>query len=174
MAYIGGELSSFFRDRGKLTDLANREIAEAGGDLLHDKVIENTPIGGTDFDGEGGGNLRASWRREPTNKRRGPLGTEYVSEVSTDVDYAPFIEHGWGLWGPSHSKYLIKPKRAGGSLRWKDRETGQWVYAKSVMHPGAPGAHMMQAAAAYTEAFWDQRAERPLERWKRAIEAQAD
>lgn len=177
MAYVGGRLSSFFRDHGRLTALAARDITTAGGDVIHDKVVENTPIGGTSFPYEegGGGNLRASWRRNPTRKKRwGVLGDEYHSEVYTTVEYAPFIEHGWGLWGPHHAKYLIRPKKPDGVLRWRDRETGEWVYAKYVYHPGSPGHHMMALAAAYAEATIDEIARPHLEQWARMIEKQAD
>ena len=174
MAYVGGKIASLWRGADKVTALTLRDIATNQGDRMHDEAVKNSPIGGTDFEGEGGGNLRSSWYRKPTNKKHGPLGVEYHSVVATDVDYAAYIEHGWGLWGPSHSRYLIKPKKAGGSLRWKDRETGQWVYAKSVMHPGAPGAHMLAIAASVVESSWQVSAQTDLNQWARDIERLAD
>lgn len=175
MAYVGGKLASFFRDHGTITRETARRIADQVGDELHDKVVENTPIGGIDNQhGAPGGNLRSSWYRVPTKRKAGVGGPEYRSEVATNVRYADDIERGWGLWGPKHAKYLIKPKKPGGMLRWRDRETGQWIYARKVEHPGAPGQHMMAVAAAYVEVTWGMTAEKELEEWRRAIERQAD
>lgn len=175
MPYIGGKLASLFDHKQVATKLAVRDMADKGGDLLHDKVIENTPIGGVDqAHGAPGGNLRTSWWRKPVNRKVGPLGPEYETEVGTDVDYAPYVEHGTGLWGPDNSEYIIRPRKPGGYLRWKDKETGEWIYAKEVHHPGSPGQHMMELAAAYVEHSWDDHTDPILEEWQRSIESRAD
>jgi hypothetical protein len=53
------------------------------------------------------------------------------------------------LWGPEHRKYLILPKRPGGFLAW--RGPGGMIFARAVWHPGSPGQHMVQIAAAAVE-----------------------
>jgi hypothetical protein len=106
-----------------------REMAKVGRDRMHDLIVMNTPVET--------GNLRTSWYTLPTIKRE----DTFISVVATDVDYAPYVEFGTGLWGPKHAKYEILPKTPGGVLAWQ--KGGQWVYATKVMHPGSPGHHMV-------------------------------
>lgn len=174
MAYVGGKLGSFFRDDNAVTKATAMRMAHKGGDRMTELTVENTPVGGREFPGEGGGNLRSSWRQIPVTKARNLLGEGYESGVETDVEYAPYIEHGWGLWGPRHSKYEIRPKTPGGFLRFRSRETGEWVYARRVMHPGAPGQHMVAIAAEMVEAEFEHLMSPLVRDWTRAIEASAD
>lgn len=177
MGYEGGKIASLFRPEP--TQVAVREMAEKGGDRMHELVVVNTPIGGREVEGGGGGNLRSSWYVTPVNRSRLPSAGDVVAyevRVATDVDYAPDVEWGTGLWGPNHAKYEIKPKDPGGWLHWIDPKTGEDVFAKRVMHPGSPGQHMMATAAAMTEHEMSEGHlfTGILERWKHEQEALAD
>src|SRR5262245_34093277 len=130
-----GGLTPFFTEE---TRAVSRSIAERGGNEMQEWTIKNTPIDS--------GNLRTSWYVLPVKRIRHLLGPAYQSGTETRVEYAPYVEHGTGLWGPSKSKYWIRPKNPDGYLRWRDRETGQWVYAKAVRHPGSPPQHMVAIA----------------------------
>lgn len=143
--YEGDDLPTLF-DQTPAT-LTLRRMAHTGGSHLKARVEENTPIDS--------GDLRKSWKQGPVKHRRVTmLGAEdvYESEVTTDKDYADDVEHGTGLWGPEHRKYLIEPKKPGGLLSWIDASTGHRVFARRVWHPGSPGQHMMAFGAAKTEA----------------------
>lgn len=158
MGYEGGSLADLF-DPGP-TRRAARELADLGGDTLHEFVVRNTPIDS--------GNLRSSWARVPTLPGVRGTNPTYESRVVTEVEYAPYVEHGTGLYGPEHRKYLIEPRHPGGMLRWMSG--GQEHFARRVWHPGSPGAHMMAAALAKTEVEWANRTGSVMERWKRATE----
>jgi very-short-patch-repair endonuclease len=81
------------------------------------------------------------------------------------------VEWGTGLWGPKHAKYLIVPKKPGGWLSWINPRTGQRVFARKVMHPGSPGAHMFAIGAHLTEAEFEERIAAPvLALWAREQE----
>lgn len=163
MGYVGDRLQPFF-DSSR-NSLLMRELANKGGDTMVDWTVRNTPIDT--------GNLRTSWYQLDVNKRITPLGDTWESGVATQVEYAPYVEHGTGLWGPDHARYTIRPKDPHGWLRWRDRATGRWVYAKAVQHPGSPGQHMVAIAAAMTEAEFERVADPILEAWRREIEARA-
>lgn len=173
MAYVGGRLASFFHDEPVQPALAR--IAARGGDRLVEWTVRNTPIGGREVAGQGGGNLRTSWYQQPvTRARRGPL-TGWESGVATDSDYAPHVEHGTGLWGPEHKKYLIEPKDpVRGWLHWIDPRTGEDVFAKRVWHPGSPGQHMVAIAVQMVEGEFDTLFDGILGDWARMTEAMAD
>lgn len=172
--YIGARLATLFHTEP--IDVALERMANRGGDRMVEWTVKNTPIGfprglATGFRG---GNLRSSWRQKVprTTRRRGLRGWE--SGVETDVDYAPDVEYGTGLWGPSHAKYVIEPKKPGGFLRWVDPQTGKDVFAKRVLHPGSPGQHMVAIAATMVEG--EMRAglfDDILEAWARETEALA-
>lgn len=165
MPYVGGKLSPLFD--ATPAHRAIKRMADRGGDELHDLVTRNTPIDS--------GNLRTSWYREPLRRTVGTalaFGLEgWKAIVRTDVDYAPYVEWGTGLYGPEHRKYLILPTKPGGTLRWESG--GQVHFAKRVWHPGSPGQHMMSSAAARCEALYATILQPELERWKLAQEAQA-
>lgn len=167
MPYVGGSLVSLFDDEPQAaTKLALRRLAERGGDRMVELTVMNTPIET--------GNLRTSWYQLPTEKTHFGPWDAYESGVASDVDYAPHVEYGTGLWGPSHSKYPIVAK-SGGVLRWRDRETGEIRYARQVMHPGSPGQHMVAIAADVVEHEFDGGlGSDVLDDWARAVEASAD
>lgn len=146
MPYVGGQLAPLFDSTPAKATLAL--MAHKGGDRMVELTVENTPIAlGL---GSGGGNLRTSWyQRRVRRVRRGPL-SGWESGVATDVDYAPHVEFGTGLWGPEHRKYLIVPKKPGGWLAWRG-PGGEMIFARRVMHPGSPGQHMVATAAAAVE-----------------------
>lgn len=139
-------------------------------------VKANTPIGHQPFsENYIPGALRASIEQKVTvvYVQRGRI--VYESGCETNLDYAPFVENGTGLWGPRRQMYEIRPKRPDGWLRWRDQETGEVIFAKRVMHPGSPGAHMFAIGAVMVEheahAFlqelaseWARRQERDWER----------
>lgn len=83
-----------------------------------------------------------------------------------------YVNYGTGLYGPEHRKYLILPKKPGGSLHWVDRLTGQDRFAKSVMHPGSPGHHMLEISASMLEASWVRLVRPVMNNWSREVERQ--
>jgi hypothetical protein len=108
VGYVGGSLVSLFdEDAQAETALAARRMAQRGAERWQEITTENTPIGGQAGEGAGGGNLRSSWYVIPAQRVVDPRGPAYEAQVASDVDYAPHVEYGTGLWGPSHSKYPI-------------------------------------------------------------------
>lgn len=164
MSYEGGRLAPWFDTTPN--DRFCRRAAGDGGRVLEHRIRENTP--------EDTGALRASIRQQPlVIIWAGGKPHHYESHVSTDLDYAPPIEYGWGLWGPQHAKYRIRPKAwPHGWLHWVDPETGQDVFRKEVWHPGAPGAHMFVIGAGLTQAELPEIVAQPLARWRREVENQ--
>ena len=167
MPYVGGSLTVFFDDEAQQrTRLALRQMAHKGADRMHDLIVMNTPIDT--------GNLRTSWYTEPLVNKIVGVVTAYEAKVSTDVDYAPYVESGTGLYGPKGRKYPIVPKHAE-FLAWRDPRTGQWIRAKKVMHPGSPGQHMVAIACDVLEheiemGLFDS----TLTQWAADIEARAN
>jgi hypothetical protein len=169
VGYEGGSLTSLFdEDAQAATNIALRKMADRGGERFVELTRMNTPIDT--------GELRASWYQLPTNKTHFGPWPAWESGVATDVDYAPHVEYGTGLWGPKGSKYPIVPKTPGGVLHWIDRETGEHVFSKMVMHPGSPGQHMVAIAADVVEFEVDGGTlfRATLDEWKMAVEAGAD
>lgn len=142
MAYIGGKLTPWF-DTGPISG-AIKDAVRLGAEHAKHLAAEYTPVET--------GDLRKSWKTSRAHKVIGTvlLGTGYGAEWYTDVEYAPYVEHGTGLWGPEHRKYLIVPKKPGGMLHWVG-PGGHDIYAKAVMHPGSPGHHMLAKSAAKLE-----------------------
>jgi hypothetical protein len=136
-------------------------MADSGGDALHHRITENTPIKT--------GNLRSSFYRLPTEH----IESRYESHVRTEVDYAPYVNYGTGLWGPEHRKYLIEPIAPKRALSWIDPVGGNRVYAGHVWHPGSPGAHMIENGAAKVEAEVNEILAGDLQTFKIEMEAQA-
>jgi hypothetical protein len=160
--YVGGRLEPWF-DRSPNRRFIRR-AADAGGEHMTRVVKERTPVD-TAY-------LRQSIRQKLTVLRL--RGGAWVGEsgCETNVEYAPYVEHGTGLWGPRSARYEIKPRNPNGWLRWIDPITGDPVFAKRVMHPGSPGAHMFAIGASLTEAAFEEIVNAPLQLWAREVEAQ--
>lgn len=111
----------------------------------------------------------------------------WTGKVYSEVEYAPFVEMGTGLWGPKRKKYKIQPKKPGGVLAFTpyDRtpngsvildvegapsKTGGLVTVRFVMHPGSPGNHMFQIGAELTEHEVAEWSLEPLRLWKSEVE----
>lgn len=159
--YIGPDLSAAFDDAPVRESL--RRMADTGGDRLHALIAELTPIKT--------GNLATSWYRKETARELHGIKMAYVSRVATDVDYAPYVNYGTGLFGPHHTKYLIEPHPPNQFLSWIDPLTGRRRYARHVWHPGSEGAHMVEKAAGAVEGFLDEIMLPDLETFKKAAEA---
>lgn len=176
MGYEGGSLTSLFGEGPQAaTDVAVMRMAEKGGDRMTELTVENTPIGGREGEGHGGGNLRSSWYTLPLERVHIGSWPGWRSGTASDVDYAPHVEYGTGLWGPQGRKYEIRPKNPGGVLRWIDPKTGHEVFARRVWHPGSPGQHMLGIAATVVEGEADSGLfDGILNDWARTVEASAD
>ena len=159
MAYIGDRLQPLFRPEPLRVALHN--IAEAGVDEMQNRVKENTPV---DL-----GTLRASWIKTPAFPSRWFGMPAWQARLLTDVEYAPYVEHGTGLFGPEHKTYEIRPKHKR-ALSWIDEESGKRVVAAKVNHPGSPGQHMLAIGVAMAEHQLPAVAQAPLEEWKREQE----
>lgn len=160
MPYVGQRVQTLFRPGP--TRVLLRRMADKGGGQFVDLTARNTPIDT--------GNLRTAWYQKPVYRTR-KFGTPaYETGVTTDVEYAPYVEWGTGLYGPRGSKYPILPKQPGGTLSWISPKTGQRVFAKKVMHPGSAGQHMVALAAAKLEAEFPHLFVPELARWRRDIE----
>lgn len=177
MGYVGATLTPLFD--ADPSERALRRMARRGADRMLDYVVANSPIDS--------GNLRTSWRTKALRIEVRAGRWAYATGVETDVDYAPFVEHGTGKWGPTGMPYVIEPKHPGGSLRFQPRtggvvqsglgagqpEVGGFIYRKRVLHPGSPGQHMLATAVAMTEATLNATMEPELRRWKAEQEALA-
>lgn len=140
-------------------------MADKGGDELHARIAENTPVRT--------GNLRTSWYREPTVDELHGASKALVSRVRTNVDYAPYVNYGTGLFGPKHMKYLIEPHPPRQFLSWLDPVSGERVFARRVWHPGSQGQHMVEYGAAYVEGLAHVILQGELETFAKEMEAQA-
>ena len=167
MAIVGGggryEVKYYGPDLSKIADPtpvreAMRRMADRGGDALHEWIGQFTPIRT--------GNLATSWYREPTERKLHGTSEALESRVATDVDYAPYVNYGTGLYGPEHRKYLIEPHPPKTLLRWIDPATGQPMYAKRVWHPGSPGNYMIEKGVVWVESTLQEIETPELERWK--------
>jgi hypothetical protein len=136
-------------------------MANTGGNRLHERIRENTPVRT--------GVLRESWLRTPTEN----IGNRYETHVRTEVDYAPYVNYGTGLWGPEHRKYLIEPIPPNQLLSWRDPVSGRRAYARYVWHPGSPPAHMIEYGAAKTESELGTIMDGDLQLFKTEMEALA-
>lgn len=143
MGYVGAKLEEWFNK----PDIIARHLhagADSLGEFQTKTTIQNTPIDE--------GWLRSQIRQKITVVTVGASGRlQYATGSETNVEYAPFVEHGTGLWGPRHARYEIRPRNPNGWLRWIDPRTGNPVFARRVMHPGSPGNHMFAIGVALTE-----------------------
>ena len=164
MGYTGGEMADLFAMEP--VEDCMEEITDRVGERLHDETVRNTP-----WDTR---NLKTSWYREPVREVRRGGGRAFRTVVATDVDYAPGVEHGTGLWGPAGAKYDIPSSGRmppGRFMRWRDPATGDWIYAKAVKHPGSRGRHMLGRAMNTIEHEVDSIAAPVTRAWVRRQEA---
>lgn len=188
MGYEGPRLADLFAAAKPITKRAAREIAKDSADHWRDVTRRNTPIERflKRVDTSPPYHLRNSWQIKDLKIIHLPEhGNDDVLEtgVYTEVEYAPYVEEGTGLWGPEHRKYRITPKKPGGWLSWIARDyyvrkdgsvtkPGDRVFAKEVLHPGSPGQHMLAIGQHMTEAEFEQIADPALNRWARDVEAE--
>jgi hypothetical protein len=140
---------------------ALHDMARHGGDAMLDYTIRNTPVDTR--------NLRTSWYQRPVMVAYTAAGhLAYESGVATDVEYAPYVEEGTGIYGPHHAKYRIRAKGSagGGADFLRFVIGGRVIYAKEVWHPGSPGHHMVAIAAAMTEVQFDRILRPALDVWQ--------
>jgi hypothetical protein len=129
-------------------DRAARRIAKDGTDRLVANTKRNTPIDTNPYryrPGRPRGHLRASIEDGPVLPVQTPAGRGYRGTARTFDDVAPHVE--WDT-----RPHRIEPREPGGTLHWRDRETGDHRFAKGVDHPGTSGQHMFAIGAAITEA----------------------
>lgn len=161
--YEGDSLAAFVRVVKAETDRFMEGFAEDIGAELFRLIWLNTPVDT--------GRLRESWRRSPTRRFQETRGPVYEVRVGTDVDYAYAVERGTGLYGPSHSRYPIYPKRPGGFLSWVDPKTGRRQVRRMVMHPGSMGRQMVRLSLAELGATLEVRFEAEARGWVMRAEA---
>jgi hypothetical protein len=163
MPYVGGKLGTAVEAMIRPTERFAREMAETGAGRLRERVEKHTPVDS--------GHLRSEWKTKPVVHFISPTGQlVYQTGVETDVEYAPYVEWGTGLWGPSHAKYLITPKNPGGVLHWVNAQ-GHDVFAAWVWHPGSPGAHMVAIAVAESEEAFARDLQAAVSEWAQVAEA---
>lgn len=87
----------------------------------------------------------ASRPGEPPHRAEGALWRNIAHEVEgntlrvgTNIKYAKWLELGT-------QPYTIRPKNKK-MLAWKDRETGEWIRAKEVHHPGIAARPFLRPA----------------------------
>jgi hypothetical protein len=171
MSYMGGRLQPLF-DPTPIRR-ACIDMADKGGERMTAITRMNTPVGHRPHEqGYVPGTLRASIKQKVMviYRRRG--NWVYESGAETDVEYAPYVEHGTGLWGPRRAMYEIKPKHPDGWLSWIDQTTGERIFAKRVMHPGSPGQAMFAIGAHLTEWEFHNFGQRRVQQWAREQERQ--
>ena len=183
MGYEGAKLTDAVAVVREETEQLMRDLADDGIKFWKGVTTRNTPI--ETFlkraDTKPPYHLRDSWELRDLLIFTEPEGVVYQRDLYTEVEYAPYVEEGTGLWGPAHAKYRIKPKRPGGWLSWIARDTyvrrdgsivkpGDRVFAKEVLHPGSPGAHMVAIGAHMTEAEFETWARPAVRAWERRIE----
>lgn len=156
-------------------------VAADGIERLQANIEVNTPVETT--------HLRESYKSTDVEYKaemfNGMLVYCWTGKVYTEVEYAPHVEYGTGLWGPDHAKYKIAPKKPGGVLRFTPYargaggdvildvqngvSKGRPVYARFVMHPGSPGQAMFRIGAILTEAQIHQWSRAALEEWRMRV-----
>lgn len=164
MPYVGGSLRSLFDQRQRdATKDAMRSMADSAITTWKEATVKATPVDT--------GLLKQSWYT------LGPkdAGQTVETSLQTNIDYAPHVEFGTGLYGPKAAKYPILPKKPGGFLRWVDPKTGKEVFARKVMHPGSPGAYMLTKGANATSAAISAGLfGADLKKWQETVVRQAD
>jgi hypothetical protein len=165
VSYRGGRLSPLFEaDPGRLC----RRMAERGGSEMVRNVKANTPIGAVNsFDPHTPGALRASIEQITLRVYPHLGSTVYESGAETNLHYAPYVEHGTGLFHrpDPHTSWTIRPRHPDGWLSWIDPQTGERIFAKKVVHHGAPGSHMFEFGAHITEHEFNAWGEQEVRDW---------
>jgi hypothetical protein len=166
VGYDGPRLAALFdEEEERIFDDLAHDLAKRGGGIMTARIKELTPVGHQPYaEAYIPGHLRDSIRQKIVVVTIHAGSIRHESGTETDVEYAPFVEHGTGLWGPRRAKYEIRPKNPNGWLRWIGPD-GKPIFAKRVMHPGSPGAHMFARGVALTEVEFRLMAEGELERW---------
>jgi hypothetical protein len=162
VGYLGGKLAPWFDDSPN--DRWLRAMVRFGAMQAADVAEKNTPVDT--------GDLRENWQVGRPYPTMTFLGMAWKAEWFNDLEYAAYVDQGTGLYGPEHRKYLIVPKKPGGTLHWVDRLTGQDRFAKFVMHPGSPGQHMIAISASVLESTWQRWVQPLLRGWARQVERQ--
>lgn len=165
-----------------------RRLAEAMVKHGQTNIERNTPVETY--------HLRQSYKRTRIEHKQDSLlgytsvrwsAWVWTGKVYTEVEYAPYVEAGTGLWGPKRRKYKIEPKKPGGVLAFTPYERlpngsvvldvqgaptkgGGPVVVRFVMHPGSPGQHMFRIGATLTEDEYKEWSAEPLRLWKDAVE----
>lgn len=174
MGYEGPDLAALF-DVDESVDRLCRDLTRDAGSHMTSSIKDLTPVGHQPFSQNYiPGHLKASIRQLVTVVHITAGGIVYESGTETEVTYGPYVEEGTGLWGPRRAKYEIRPKKPGGWLRWVDQRTGDVIFAKRVMHPGSPGAHMFAKGAALTEAAFEAMAKDRVDLWAREVDSQME
>lgn len=188
MGYKGQKIGPVLRRLEKATNPTGRRLADAMVGRGKSNIEKNTPVETY--------HLRNSYKRTRIeHKQDSTLGYTsfrwsmwvWTGKVYTEVEYAPFVEAGTGLWGPRRAKYKIQPKKPGGVLAFTPYERlpggavildvqgkptagGDTVVVRFVMHPGSPGQHMFRIGATLTEEEYKEWSAEPLRLWKQAVE----
>ena len=164
MGYTGAKLKPLFSPRP--AKRAARKMAVRGAEEFKRNVVQNTPIDDSPFPSREPGTARKSWRVKPIEVLTMLSADTYVTGVETEDPVARYLEEGTGLYGPKHKAYIIRPKDPDGYLRFYSRKTGQWVFAKQVLHPGIHAQRPLATGAAITEHQLAKTLQVELWRWK--------
>jgi hypothetical protein len=164
MGYEGPSLAHTFDFEESIRRVGDDIADEAGTRMMRD-VREFTPVGHQPHDsGYIPGHLKESISKKLVVVSASITGLVWETGADTNVDYAVFVENGTGLWGPHRAKYEIVPKNPNGWLRFVASD-GRVIFAKRVMHPGSPGAHMFARGVVKFEAEFHTWANDTIRRW---------
>jgi hypothetical protein len=158
--YVGTPITALISEATyAATRHAERAIVGSGGRRLYETAREATPVDT--------GTTRDAWVLHPieawTHHASG-----YEARVSNSHNpIATFLEHGT-------KPHEIGAKNPSGEVSWIDPLTGRRMFARSVMHPGAPGFHMAARACVDLEANLPEVTQPHLERWSAECEAAID
>lgn len=188
MGYEGESILDVVDRLEEVSKRTGHRLADAMTDHGKDQIRLNTPV--ETF------HLWNSYKRTQV-KYRQQATAGYVSiswslwvweaSVYTEVEYAPYVEFGTGLWGPKRKKYKIEPKKPGGVLAFTPYERtpkggvilditgapkkgGGLITVRYVMHPGSPGQHMFKIGASLTEDEYSEWSKEPMRLWKQGVE----
>lgn len=185
MGYEGDGIVATIRRLEKATKPTGRRLAQAMLRHGQRKIEQNTPVETR--------HLRNSYKKSQVKYRQDPdalyiqwQAWVWTGTVYTEVEYAPYVEAGTGLFGPRRRKYKIEPKKPGGYLAFSGYERlpsgavildvhgtpkgGNTVFVRFVMHPGSPGHHMFRIGAELTEHEYEEWSREPLRLWKETVE----